>query len=206
VKREATLFMQFCNKAFYRVFDYFSYVTVPHDAGDFSLLDRKVVNSLIQFPERDLFLRGLRAFAGFRQTGVDYHRPEQMFGTSTNNLLKNFGWAKKGILSFSNTPLNILTTAGLMLLVGTMLLAFVQVTLKIIKPASAPQGVTTILLAIMFFGSMSVLSTAIVGEYMAKVFEEVKRRPLYIRRSIVRNGQIRQADMNTAAMSSDVRT
>ena len=112
VKREATLFMQFAYKAFYRVFDYFSYVTIPHDAGDFSLMDRRVVRSVLQFPERDLFLRGVRAFAGFKQTGVDYVRPERMFGVSTNNLLKNLDWAKKGILSFSNTPLNMMTFTG----------------------------------------------------------------------------------------------
>ena len=112
VKREATLFMQFAYKAFYRVFDYFSYIAIPHDAGDFSLMDKRVVKAILQFPERDLFLRGVRAFAGFKQTGVDYVRPERMFGRSTNNLLKNLDWAKKGILSFSNTPLNIMTFAG----------------------------------------------------------------------------------------------
>ena len=72
--------MQFAYKAFYRVFDYFSYVPIPHDAGDFSLMDRRVVKAILQFPERDLFLRGVRAFAGFKQTGVDYVRPERMFG------------------------------------------------------------------------------------------------------------------------------
>src|SRR5205085_2580554 len=108
VKREAPLFMQLAYKAFYRVFDYFSYIRIPHDAGDFSLMDRRVVQALMRFPERDLFLRGLRAFAGFKQTGVDYHRPERQFGRSTNNLWRNIGWAKKGILSFSNTPLNML--------------------------------------------------------------------------------------------------
>jgi dolichol-phosphate mannosyltransferase len=116
-----------------------------------------------------------------------------MFGRSTNNLLKNFGWAKKGILSFSNTPLNMLSVAGLVLLVCTVLLAVVQVILRVFRPDSVPQGLTTVLLAIMFFGSLSILSTAIVGEYIAKIFEEVKRRPLFIRRSVVRNGQIRQA-------------
>ncbi len=75
VQREATLFMQFAYKAFYRIFDYFSYVRIPHDAGDFSLLDKRVVAALSRFPERDLFLRGTRAFAGFKQTGVDYRRP-----------------------------------------------------------------------------------------------------------------------------------
>jgi len=194
VKREATLFMQFAYKAFYRIFDFFSYVTVPHDAGDFSLMDRKVVQSLIQFPERDLFLRGLRAFAGFRQVGVDYHRPERMFGRSTNNLMRNLGWAKKGILSFSNTPLNMLSFLGGGLLLITLGLALVQVLLRVFRPEWVPQGITTVLLAIMFFGSLSIFATAILGEYLAKIFEEVKRRPLYIRRSVVRHGEIRDAD------------
>src|SRR5207237_1019854 len=79
VKREAPLFMRFAYKAFYRVFDYFSFVRIPHDAGDFSLMDKRVVRALLQFPERDLFLRGVRAFAGFKQAGVDYVRPERMF-------------------------------------------------------------------------------------------------------------------------------
>ena len=121
VKRVAPLFMQFAYKAFYRVFDFFSYVRVPHDAGDFSLLDRRVVQAILRFPERDLFLRGVRAFVGFRQTGVDYVRPERMFGRSTNNLIKNLGWAKRGILSFSNTPLNMLSTMGTLLLALTVL-------------------------------------------------------------------------------------
>jgi dolichol-phosphate mannosyltransferase len=193
VKREATLFMQFAYKAFYRVFDYFSYVAIPHDAGDFSLMDRRVVRSLLRFPERDLFLRGVRAFAGFKQIGVDYVRPERMFGTSTNNLLKNIGWAKKGILSFSNTPLNILTFAGVLLGVLTVVAATAQITARLLFPGLAPRGVTTTLLFIMFFGSINFLGISLLGEYLAKVFEEVKRRPHFIRRVIVRDGEIRPA-------------
>lgn len=193
VKRDATLFMQLSYKAFYRIFDYFSYVSVPHDAGDFCLMDRRVVRALIQFPERDLFLRGLRAFAGFRQTGVDYRRPERMFGQSTNNLVRNIGWAKKGILSFSNTPLNMLSVMGSALLLLTFLLAVVQMVLKLLRPDLVPQGVTTLLLVIMFFGSLSIFCIAVLGEYMAKIFEEVKRRPLYIRRSVIRRGEVRDA-------------
>ena len=193
VKREASLFMQVAYKAFYRIFDYFSYVPVPHDAGDFSLLDRKVVRALVEFPERDLFLRGLRAFSGFKQAGVDYHRPERMFGQSTNNLIKNIGWAKKGILSFSNTPLNILSVVGSGLLLFTALLAVTQIVMRLISPELVPRGITAVLLAIMFFGSLSIFAIAVLGEYLAKIFEEVKHRPLYIRRSVVKNGEVRDA-------------
>lgn len=191
VKRDAVLWMQYAYKAFYRIFDFFSYIPVPHDAGDFSLMDRRVVDAILRFPERDLFLRGVRAFTGFRQIGVDYHRPERMFGRSTNNLLKNLGWAKKGILSFSNTPLNMLSFMGGTLLLVTFLLAAFQIILRILRPQWVPDGLTTVLLAIMFFGSLSVFSIAVIGEYLAKVFEEVKRRPLYIRRGVIRNGEVR---------------
>lgn len=193
VKREAPLLMQIAYKSFYRVFDLFSYIRVPHDAGDFALMDRRVVLALLQFPERDLFIRGIRAFAGFRQTGVDYVRPERMFGRSTNNLLKNLGWAKKGILSFSNTPLNILSAMGGLLLVLTAILMTIQFVFRLLHPEWVPAGLTTILLAVMLFGSLSIFSTAVLGEYLAKVFEEVKRRPLYIRRSVIRDGEIRPA-------------
>ena len=204
VKRDATFFMQYAYKAFYRIFDFFSYVRVPHDAGDFSLMDKRVVNAILQFPERDLFLRGVRAFAGFRQTGVDYHRPERMFGHSTNNLAKNIGWAKKGILSFSNTPLNMLSVMGVSLLILTIFLSLVQIGIRLIRPDWVPSGVTTILLTIAFFGSLSVFSIAVLGEYLAKIFEEVKNRPLYICRSVIRDGQIRNPA--SAAQSTSIQS
>jgi dolichol-phosphate mannosyltransferase len=191
IKREATLFMRFAYKFFYRVFDAFSYLTIPHDAGDFSLLDKKVVKCILQFPERDLFLRGVRAFVGFRQTGVDYVRPERMFGVTTNSLLKNIGWAKKGILSFSNTPLNILSFAGTVLFIVSILLGMVQVASRILFPELAPRGVTTMLLVILFFGSVNLFAIGIVGEYIAKIFEEVKQRPLFIRKHLIRDGELR---------------
>lgn len=191
VKREASLFMQVAYKAFYRVFDYFSYVPIPHDAGDFSLLDRRVVRALLRFPERDLFLRGVRAFAGFKQTGVDYVRPERMFGRSTNNLLKNIGWAKKGILSFSNTPLNVMSFAGLALLVFSVVLGLLQTAYRLAFPLQTPRGTTTTLLVVLFFGSLNFFGIGVLGEYLAKVFEEVKRRPHFIRRSVIRDGEVR---------------
>jgi dolichol-phosphate mannosyltransferase len=166
-------------------------VRIPHDAGDFSLMDRRVVESILRFPERDLFLRGVRAFAGFKQTGVDYVRPERMFGVTTNSLLKNVGWAKKGILSFSNVPLNMLSLFGIAMLLLTFLLIAGQLVLRMIAPQLAPRGITTVLISIMFFGSFNLFAIGLAGEYIAKIFEEVKQRPPFIRRCIVRDGEIR---------------
>ena len=193
VKRQAPLLMRFAYKAFYRVFDSFSYLRIPHDAGDFALMDRRVVKAMLAFPERDLFLRGVRAFAGFKQTGVDYLRPERMFGVTTNSFWKNVGWAKKGILSFSNVPLNILSVAGSGLLLLTFLLIVGQTCLRLFFPDLAPRGAATIVILILFFGSLNLFAVSVAGEYISKVFEEVKRRPHFIRRSIVRNGESRLA-------------
>jgi nucleoside-diphosphate-sugar epimerase/glycosyltransferase involved in cell wall biosynthesis len=188
VKREMNFLWNAAYKTFYRVFAAFSYVPIPLDAGDFSLMDRKVVGWILQCPERDLFVRGLRAYVGFRQDGVDYVRPDRTFGHSTNNLFKNIEWAKKGIFSFSNTPLTVLTTAGVVSLAVSLLLAVVTATLRLLVPNIAPRGATTILIAILLFGSFNLFAIGLVGEYIAKIMAEVKGRPRLIRAALIRDG------------------
>jgi len=170
IKREAVWYMQIAYKAFYRIFDYFSSVPIPRDAGDFSLIDRRVVKWLLACEERDLFLRGLRAYVGFRQTGVPYMRPERMFGRSTNSVLKNLGWAKKGILAFSRTPLDLLTFSGIVLVAISSLLGILQLLARLFYPQLAPRGITTVVLLIMFFGSFTIFAISLIGEYIAKIF------------------------------------
>ena len=189
VKREMPWFREILYKLFYRIFSMFSYVEIPLDAGDFSLMDRRVVGWLLSCPERDLFVRGLRAYVGFRQTGVDYVRPDRMFGTTTNSLLKNIDWAKKGIFSFSNTPLTMLTLAGALSLFLSVLGAIVVAVLRLLMPDVAPRGVTTLLITILIFGSCNLFAIGLVGEYVAKIMSEVKGRPRFIRTSLVRNGK-----------------
>ena len=104
-KREMSLALTIASKAFYRLFRRISEVSMPLDAGDFALMDRRVVDELLALPETDQFLRGLRAWVGFKQTGVDYFRPQRPFGRSTHGWLKNVWWAKKGLFSFSFLPL-----------------------------------------------------------------------------------------------------
>ena len=189
VRREMSWFQGAMYKLFYRVFAAFSYVPIPHDAGDFSLMDRRVVGWLLTCNERDLFVRGLRAYVGFRQTGIDYVRPERMFGASTNSLIKNIDWAKKGIFSFSNTPLTMLTTVGIVLLGVSALSAFVGALLRIFIPDIAPRGATTLLITILMFGSLNLFAIGVVGEYVAKIMTEVKGRPRLIRSALIRNGK-----------------
>lgn len=182
-KREAPLLMQIAYKLFYKIFHKMSYVKIPLNAGDFSLIDRKVVDILKQFSERDRFLRGLRAWVGFRQTGIPYARPERMFGKTTNNLLKNFNWAIKGIFSFSYVPLELMTFISLLTFFIALLGMVVQIILRFLVPNS-PAGVTTILVVVMFIGAIQLLGISILGQYIGKIFEEVKQRPKYIVKSI----------------------
>ena len=189
IKREMPWHWGLMYKAFYRVFAAFSYVPIPHDAGDFSLIDRRVVGWLLQCTERDLFMRGLRAYVGFKQTGVDYVRPERMFGRSTNNLRKNIEWAKRGIFSFSNTPLTMLTSMGLSLLAVSLALSVLAVILKVFWPDIAPRGATTLLIAIILFGSINLFALGLVGEYIGKIMVEIKGRPRLIRSALIRHGK-----------------
>src|SRR5512137_1016074 len=144
VQREATWFLQIAYKAFYRLFRTASYVPIPLDAGDFSLIDRRAVEALNSLPENNRFLRGLRAWVGFRQTGVAYVRPERMFGRTTNNMMRNLGWARKAILSFSYAPLELITLLAI-ITVGLSLLGIVfQVALRLLAPQLVPSGFTTL--------------------------------------------------------------
>lgn len=193
-KREMPVLLEACYRAFYRVFAMMSEVPVPKDAGDFSLIDRSVVYWLLQCEERDSFLRGLRAYVGFHQEGVDYERPERMFGVSTNNWVKNIGWAKKGIFSFSRMPLHLLTAAGGIASFATILLAIFTISVRIFDTESAPKGMTFLSLLVMFFGSFTLLGIGLLGEYIGKIFEETKARPAFIRRSLIARGEVRPAD------------
>jgi polyisoprenyl-phosphate glycosyltransferase len=189
VKREMSWYQELFYKAFYRVFAAFSYIQIPYDAGDFSLMSRRAVGWLLACTERDLFMRGLRAYVGFRQTGVDYVRPERMFGRSTNSFLKNISWAKRGIFSFSNTPLDMLTALGFALFLLSVSMATLAVLLKLFIPDVAPKGVTTLLISILFFGSLNLFAIGILGEYISKILTEVKRRPRLIRSALIRYGK-----------------
>jgi glycosyltransferase involved in cell wall biosynthesis len=190
IKREAALYMQILYKFFYRIFNKASYIKIPLDAGDFSLIDKKAVKYLKQFPERDRFLRGLRAWVGFKQTGVEYVRPERMFGKTTNSFFKNLNWAAKGIFSFSYVPLQIITWFSFFMFLVALVGIIYQIAFRLLFKHT-PQGVTTILVVILFLGAIQLLGISILGQYLGKIFEEVKGRPKYIVKDIFRNSKLK---------------
>jgi len=182
-KREGSVLLALFARAFYLIFRGVSEVPIPLDAGDFALMDRKVVKGLLALPETDQFLRGLRAWVGFTQTGVDYVRPKRAFGRSTHSFLKNLWWARKGIFSFTFVPIELLGYAGLALTTCS-LCALVYLLVDSLRHPEIAHGVSTIAAMIAFFGSLNLLAVAVVGEYLIKIFEEVKRRPKFIRKAI----------------------
>jgi dolichol-phosphate mannosyltransferase len=198
VKRQAAWHMQILYKAFYRVLRHLSDVDIPVDAGDFSLIDRKVIDHLLKFPERDVFVRGLRAWVGFRQIGVPYVRPERMFGRTTNSLLKNIWWAKKAIFSFSLKPLHYIQGLGLVIFALSMALSIYYLILYVVRPPVGARGVTTIVLLVLGLGGMQLFSLSILGDYLGKVLEETKRRPRYIRARVFKGASIisHETEMN----------
>ena len=184
VKREAPKLMQVAYKLFYRLFKKLSYVKIPLDAGDFSLMDRKVVDALNSMPEADRFMRGLRAWAGFKQIGVPYTRPERMFGKTTNSLLKNIRWAKKGIFSFSYTPLEWISYLSVIVIFLSLIAIIIYIVGYFFFPRGA-KGIQTIIVLVLFLGSIQLLSLSIIAEYLGRIFEETKRRPKYIVKEII---------------------
>jgi len=196
VQREAERWLQVAYKAFYRVFRAVSYVPMPLDAGDFSLMDRRVVQALNDLPENNRFLRGLRAWVGFEQTGVPYRRPERAFGRSTNSLMSNLGWARKAILSFSYAPLDIITWLALVTVSLSFAAMLVQIALRILFPSLVPIGFTTLITLVLFLGGIQLLCLSIIGAYLAHIYDEVKRRPPYIVESIVNRPREDEGERN----------
>lgn len=184
-KREMTRLVEAGYKVFYRMFRAASYVPMPLDAGDFSLLDRRVIDALNSLPENNRFMRGLRAWVGFRQTGVPYVRPERMFGRTTNSLLRNLGWARKAIFSFSYIPIDLITALAFFTVVGAFVAIIWQLALRVLYPDLTPSGLTTVIILILFMGGIQLLCLSIIGSYLMHVYDEVKRRPAYIVESIL---------------------
>jgi len=192
-KREVSFITQFLYKSFYRIFNKVASFKVPVDAGDFSLIDRESVNEILNFKEFDIFLRAIRAYIGGKQIGVPYFRPERMFGKSTNNFLKNIGWATKGILSVSRVPLTLVSFVGVVLFLVGLVTSIVFLFLYSLGRVEI--GLEIIILAIILnisIGLISLVSIAAIGEYVGRILEETKHRPRYLVASFIRNGEIQK--------------
>lgn len=179
-KREGYSFIwQLMYKGFYFLLRRLAYITIPLDAGDFSLLDRRVVNELLKLDEYDYYVRCLRAFVGFSQIGVPYVREARHHGRSNESLLTGFWWAKTILVNFSFKPLEWISLFALFVVVFAFILMLLNLVNALVYGGS-PSGIPTIVILILFLGGVQLLSLSVIAEYLSKIFLEVKHRPKYI--------------------------
>ena len=163
---------------FYRLIGRITSVNIPADTGDFRLLDRRVVDALIQCREQHRFLRGLSAWVGFRQVAVPYVREERLAGQTKWPLLKMVRFSLDAITGFSYVPLELATTAGFLLAGLSLLGIIIAAALRLFNIAI--QGQASTLILVLFLGGIQLIFLGILGEYLGRIYDEVRARPLYI--------------------------
>lgn len=184
-RRKGNLLRKILTRIYYRLLNKLSYIKIPLDAGDFALMDRKVVDLIKSMPEHNKYFTGLRAWVGFSQIGIEYNRQDRQKGTTKFSLLDYFRWAMMSIFSFSYKPLEFISYVSILVVFLTVLGIFVYILDFFFYPNN-PRGFITLILVTLFLGGVQLLCLSIIGQYLANIFEEVKNRPSYIVQSILR--------------------
>lgn len=164
---------------FYRVLRHLADVDIPNDTGDFCLMDRRVVDLLNSMPERNRYIRGLRAWVGFRQTAIPFTRDPRFAGEVKYTFQKSLGLAIDGLVSFSKIPLRLSTYVGLAAAAVAILMVLLVIYWRLFAPNSPLTGFATIAIVVFFLGAVQLISIGILGEYIGRIYEEIKGRPLY---------------------------
>jgi glycosyltransferase involved in cell wall biosynthesis len=164
---------------FYRLLGRISEIEIPRNTGDFRLMDRRVVDALKRMPERNRFMKGLFAWVGFNQTAIYYDRDPRLAGETSWNYIKLWRLAVDGITSFSATPLKVWSYLGLFLSLTALIYAVYLVVRVMVHGVDVP-GYASMMVVILFMGGMQLITLGVIGEYLGRIFTEVKRRPLYL--------------------------
>jgi polyisoprenyl-phosphate glycosyltransferase len=178
---------------FYRIVNAGSPVDIPADAGDFRLMDRRVVNALLALPERNRFLKGLYAWVGFRTEFIRYTPAPRASGHSSFSLTRLIGLALTGVTAFSNLPLRLWSGLGATVAVCAIGYGGWIIVDHLVNGNPVP-GWPTVVVSLMFFSGVQLLSIGILGEYVGRIFTEVKRRPIYLVREELGQGCIHHTD------------
>ena len=184
-----TFFKLLTARVFYRLLRRITKVNIPVDTGDFRLMDRKVVEAMKRLRESHRFIRGLVSWTGFKQAPVLYDRKTRFSGETHYPFRKMFLFSLDAITSFSILPLRLLTFLGLSVVLLALLFSLYVLTVKIFDPGYFLPGFPTIVLLILFFGGIQLLSVGLIGEYVGRIYEEIKRRPLYFVDTVYRRGK-----------------
>jgi len=174
-----TWFKEVTAKGFYRIIHQVTEINIPMDVGDFRLMDRKAVDALKQMRERHRFMRGMSVWVGFRQTGVNYVRAERYAGETKYPFNKMLRFALDGITSFSYFPLQLATYFGFAV-AGVAVLGIIATIILRLTGSQAFYGQASTLVSVLFLGGVQLISLGIIGEYLGRIYDEVKGRPLYV--------------------------
>ena len=177
-KREGSIIKNFFYKSFYLLLKNVSDINIPLDSGDFCLISKKALNNIKTLRERSRFFRGLRAWVGFKQAEFRYDRKDRKIGKSKYSYLKLINLAFDGITSFSNAPLRLSMITGFILAFISFISVIFLTVLKITNPETFIEGTTLTRVLILFVGGIQLISLGIIGEYISKIFVEVKKRPI----------------------------
>jgi dolichol-phosphate mannosyltransferase len=188
VRRKEGALLRLCYFLFYRFAARMSDTPLPVDAGDYGLLSRRVVDELRRAPERHRYLRGLRSWVGFRQLGIDVERSERFAGRSKYGARKLLALAFDGVLAFSILPLRMAAALGALTIALSALFTLYALYAKFFLDRS-PAGFTALLIVISFLAGVQMLFLGVIGEYVGRVYEEVKRRPPYVLGKVVRGAE-----------------
>lgn len=178
-RKGETWFKLLTAKYFYKFLNYMSDIDIPKDTGDFRIIDRKVADVFNQMTERNRFIRGMMSWVGFRQTYVEYERDERFAGETKYPLKKMIKFASDGIIAFSTKPLRIVMSLGLLSVLISIIVLLYTITVKIIGNGTQT-GWASIMVAITFFSGIQLLGLGIVGQYIARIYDGSKNRPIYI--------------------------
>ena len=178
-RQSDTFAKRFTADGFYRLFNKISAIEIPENTGDYRLMDRRVVETIKQLPERSRFMKGLFAWVGYSSIGVPYVRPVRAAGSTKFNFWRLWNFAIDGIASFSTVPLRIWSYIGTVIAALSFIYALIIVTKTIISGNDVP-GYASLITFVLFFGSVQMISIGVLGEYISRLFVEVKRRPIYI--------------------------
>ncbi len=182
-RNEDTLFKRFTAVGFYRLLKFIGVTPIPENVGDFRLLDRKALDGLAQFPERTRFMKGMFALLGFEQAEVTYERPARSVGASSQRLRPLLSLALEGVISFSVAPLRIWSVIGLVTAILSALYGIFIIFNALLYGISAP-GYASLITVVLFMNGLILLGLGVIGEYLSRVFTEVKQRPLYLVRDV----------------------
>ena len=178
-KRKESVLKRAAYATFYRLLKQVSSIDIPLDAGDFCVMKRRVVGLLCEMPERNRFVRGIRSWVGLRQVGLEYERDARLSGTPKYTVSKLFMLALNGVFSFSLLPLRIASYAGLAVSAGAFALAALYLGRTIFVGRIQPPGFATNVILTLFVGGVQLMALGIAGEYLGRVYDEVRQRPLY---------------------------